>query len=78
MGWVAAIVGADTERREHITPASASDHEVVAPSRRVDWSQKLSVKFALVPGPTPEGVPEPETMNQQVNCGASRSIRRRR
>ena len=41
-------------------------------------SKKLSVKFALVPGLTTERVPERETVNQQVNRGASGSVRRRR
>jgi hypothetical protein len=42
------------------------------------WSQKLSVKFALVPGLTTERVPERETVNQQVIRGASGSVLRRR
>ena len=41
-------------------------------------SQKLSVKFALVPGLTTEGVPERETVSQQVIRGASGSVLRRR
>jgi hypothetical protein len=36
------------------------------------------VKFALVPGLTLERLPEQEMVNQQVNPGASRSVRRRR